>query len=58
MQKYFLVLLIGFNLFNSYAQKVNTYPKPAKESIVDEYFDTPISDPYQWMENPEDPETS
>ena len=55
MQKYFLTFFMVFNLFNSYAQKINTYPKPAKESTVDEYFDTLINDPYQWMENPEGP---
>lgn len=31
------------------------YPKPDQESIVDDFFGTPVADPYRWMEDPADP---
>jgi prolyl oligopeptidase len=54
MCKYLLTILVVLNLYNSYAQKTYNYPDAPKDSIIDIYFDTPVSDPYQWMENPAD----
>ena len=31
--------------------KVSKYPTTAKEDTVDTYFDTPVPDPYRWLEN-------
>ena len=47
-----LILLTGMQL---YAQKTFDYPSTPKDSILDHYFDETVEDPYQWMENPEDP---
>lgn len=37
------------------AQKKFDYPSTPKDDTVDMYFEDSIQDPYQWMENPEDP---
>jgi prolyl oligopeptidase PreP (S9A serine peptidase family) len=52
-----LLIIVFFVFYASVsgAQKTNVYPKAPKDSIVDIYFETPIIDPYQWMENPDDP---
>ena len=42
-------------IFHVNAQKTIAYPTAPKDSIYDSYFDTTIYDPYQWMENPNDP---
>ncbi|HAG16103.1 MAG TPA: hypothetical protein DCG69_06195 [Bacteroidales bacterium] len=55
MKRLFLLLIIIINALSSFAQKNYVYPIAPKDSIVDVYFDTKISDPYQWMENPDDP---
>ncbi len=39
----------------SFGQKVFEYPETAKDAVYDEYFGERIADPYQWMENPNDP---
>lgn len=39
----------------SFSQKIIEYPNAPKDSIVNIYFGTAIEDPYQWMENPDDP---
>lgn len=49
----FLLLVIFFT--NSYSQKTNKYPTAPKDSTFNIYFETKIDDPYQWMENPNDP---
>lgn len=33
---------------------MNSYPTADQENHVDQYFETDIPDPYQWMENPND----
>ncbi|WAC03164.1 hypothetical protein N7U66_06055 [Lacinutrix neustonica] len=48
------VLILGFISVTS-AQKKQEYPIAPKDSIEDTYFGETIKDPYQWMENPEDP---
>ena len=37
------------------AQKTFEYPIAPKDAVYDEYFGEKIYDPYQWMENPDDP---
>ena len=39
----------------AFAQKSFEYVSAPKDNTEDIYFDTTISDPYQWMENPQDP---
>jgi len=55
MYKYLLTILVGLIFNASFAQKINNYPTAPKDASVDVYFDTIINDPYQWMENPNDP---
>jgi prolyl oligopeptidase len=55
MKKLLFIIIIIINALSSFAQKNYVYPIAPKDSIVNEYFDTKISDPYQWMENPDDP---
>jgi len=55
MYKHLLPILFIFSLSSSYAQKTYKYPIAPKDSTVDVYFGTHIQDPYQWMENPNDP---
>lgn len=55
MKKLLLLFEIIIYALSSYAQKSYEYPKAPKDSIVDSYFDYQINDPYQWMENPDDP---
>ena len=55
MRKKILVALFTLCTLMAKAQKVYHYPVAPKDSVVDIYFDTSISDPYQWMENPDDP---
>ena len=49
---FIFILSIHFSL---QAQKEYDYPQTSKDSIYNTYFDTAIYDPYQWMENPNDP---
>ena len=55
MRIFTLILLLFICVQFTAAQKQYNYPKPSKDSIVDYYFNTPVNDPYQWMENPVDP---
>ena len=50
-----LLLVLLVNSFHLNAQTNYDYPIAPKDSVYDQYFDTLIYDPYQWMENPEDP---
>ena len=45
------LLLIRF----TYGQKGHDYPIAPSDDSLDVYFGEHILDPYQWMENPEDP---
>jgi prolyl oligopeptidase len=47
------ILLLSATL--SVSQKTYDYPIVPKDSIYDKYHGITIYDPYQWMENPEDP---
>lgn len=51
---YFLMVFFFIGAHNSLSQKAWDYPLAPKDSVVDNYHGTQISDPYQWMENPED----
>ncbi|NOX86874.1 MAG: S9 family peptidase [Chlorobi bacterium] len=48
---FFAVFLSGM----LHAQTTYEYPRAPKDTVTDTYFGVRISDPYQWMENPEDP---
>jgi prolyl oligopeptidase len=45
-----VILLAACSQPNEQA-KVSQYPSTAKVDTVDTYFDTPVSDPYRWLEN-------
>lgn len=55
MYRYLLLAFALFQTLLSYAQKTYDYPVTPKDSVIDIYFDSAIYDPYQWMENPDDP---
>ncbi|WP_159022601.1 prolyl oligopeptidase family serine peptidase [Formosa sp. L2A11] len=56
MPKYYLSFFL-FIVFShlSFSQKNYEYVSAPKDATQNVYFDTTISDPYQWMENPQDP---
>ena len=49
----FIAFIVFTNLYAN-AQKAYKYPIAPKDSVFNDYFDTTIYDPYQWMENPDD----
>ncbi len=51
---FFCLFFCGLS-FCAASQKIYKYPSAPKDSTYDVYFDTTICDPYQWMENPDDP---
>ncbi|PLX15000.1 MAG: hypothetical protein C0599_17765 [Salinivirgaceae bacterium] len=55
MRKIIILTIALLAYITLYAQKTYKYPIAPKDSIYDSYFDTIIYDPYQWMENPNDP---
>jgi len=55
MKHFFTAVLILGTIMFSNAQKKYKYPTAQKAYIVDTYFNEKIEDPYQWMENPNDP---
>ena len=54
MKSLYTVFLLFF-VFATSAQKQNEYPSAPTGTSSDMYFDRLIEDPYQWMENPDDP---
>ncbi|WMN11471.1 prolyl oligopeptidase family serine peptidase [Marivirga salinae] len=56
MLRYTLFLAFYFFIYISViAQKTYDYPNAPKSDHVDVYHGEEIADPYQWMENPDDP---
>ncbi len=53
--KYLLSFFVLSVTINVLAQKKYTYPLAPKDDITNVYFENTIEDPYQWMENPDDP---
>lgn len=51
------LLSVFFCVLNIYAfaQKANNYTLAPKDDITNKYHGETIEDPYQWMENPDDP---
>ncbi|MDR5591552.1 prolyl oligopeptidase family serine peptidase [Christiangramia sp. SM2212] len=54
--KYFTTLILVFTSISIFSQKVYDYPEAPKDSTTNVYFDEVIADPYQWMEDPNNPE--
>jgi len=52
---FILPVLMMIVATGAFAQKLHQYPVTPKDTITDVYFGVRISDPYQWMENPDDP---
>ncbi|MDA0795523.1 MAG: prolyl oligopeptidase family serine peptidase [Proteobacteria bacterium] len=42
---------------NEHQIDLSLYPKTRKGEVVDRYFDTPVADPYRWLEDDMSPET-
>lgn len=56
MKKHYLLgIFLVLTFFVTEAQKQYDYPEVEAEMITDIYFEDSIADPYQWMENPQDP---
>ncbi len=55
MLKYLLIILFAISNILASAQKVYKYAPTSKDSTINHYFDSAVYDPYQWMENPNDP---
>lgn len=54
MKSYFCLIFLALGI-SSIAQKTYEYPLALKDSTFNTYFDEVIADPYQWMENADDP---
>ncbi len=54
------ILVTSLIFFATFAisQKSYEYPVAPKDTVFDVYFEDTVSDPYQWMENPDDPRLS
>ncbi|KXX67050.1 prolyl oligopeptidase family serine peptidase [Flammeovirga sp. SJP92] len=50
----YTIIFLFFSHLAVFAQKEYKYPLAPKGDFTDVYFDTTITDPYQWMENPSD----
>ncbi|MFB9054740.1 prolyl oligopeptidase family serine peptidase [Formosa undariae] len=55
MSKFYAFTLLFFIVSQLSAQKQYEYELTPKDSSTNTYFNTTLSDPYQWMENPADP---
>jgi len=55
MLKNLLNILFVFSCIFASAQKLYKYAPTSKGPTINHYFDSAIYDPYQWMENPNDP---
>ena len=55
MKQYLLFTLLLSVVFFVNAQKTFNYPETPKDTFADVYFNEKVEDPYQWMENPNDP---
>ncbi|REG87390.1 prolyl oligopeptidase family serine peptidase [Winogradskyella sediminis] len=55
MKLFFSFALMSCVVFSNYAQKTFNYPETPKDTFVDVYFNDNVEDPYQWMENSNDP---
>lgn len=42
---------------NEHQIDLSLYPETRKGEVVDRYFDTPVADPYRWLEDDMSPET-
>ena len=51
-----LLILSSCNQNSSTPKSQFTYPETKRVKHVDNYFGTPVSDPYQWLENDQDKE--
>ncbi|AWI25145.1 prolyl oligopeptidase family serine peptidase [Flavobacterium pallidum] len=50
MKKTFL-MMVATSAIAANAQEKPAYPTTEKGKVVDNYFDTPVSDPYRWLED-------
>ena len=56
MKKNLFLAILAFASIIAFGQKANKYPVAPKDTTQNTYHDSiTIHDPYQWMENPEDP---
>ncbi|MDX9848340.1 MAG: prolyl oligopeptidase family serine peptidase [Tenuifilaceae bacterium] len=56
MKKNLFLAILAFASFIAFGQKANKYPVAPMDTTQNTYHDSiTINDPYQWMENPEDP---
>ncbi len=55
MTRFIPTILLLFTFLFTNAQKTYKYPEVTKDSTTNVYFNDTVEDPYQWMENPEDP---
>jgi prolyl oligopeptidase len=50
MKKIFLIM-VATSAITAHAQESPVYPNTEKGTVTDNYFDTPVSDPYRWLED-------
>ena len=56
-----LILVLTAQTFNAFAQpsivKLPTYPNTVQGNVSEDYFGTPVADPYRWLEDDQSSET-